>query len=71
MNWSNLIVHAEPWQGAVLSAGCLTLTALLYGWGTDRPKPTWLLALLRLTSHLAGVLRLEVMLDGHDRESRI
>jgi len=56
MNWSDLIVHAEPWQGAVLGAGCLILTALLYGWGTDRPKPTWLLALLRLAS--LGVLAL-------------
>ena len=56
MNWSNLIVHAEPWQGTVLGAGCLILTALLYGWGSDRPKPTWLLALLRLAS--LGVLAL-------------
>ena len=56
MNWSDLIVHAEPWQGAVLGAGCLILTALLYGWGSDRPKPTWLLALLRLAS--LGVLAL-------------
>ena len=56
MNWSDLIVHAEPWQGAVLGAGCLILTALLYGWGTDRPKPTWLLALLRLAT--LGVLAL-------------
>ena len=56
MNWSDLIVHAEPWQGAVLGAGCLILTALLYGWGSDRPKPTWLLALLRMAS--LGVLAL-------------
>lgn len=56
MNWSDLIVHAEPWQGAVLGALCLILTTLLYGWGSDRPKPTWLLALLRLAS--LGVLAL-------------
>ena len=56
MNWSDLIVHAEPWRGAVLGALCLILTTLLYGWGSDRPKPTWLLALLRLAS--LGVLAL-------------
>ena len=32
------------------------MTALLYGWGSNRPKPTWLLALLRLAS--LGVLAL-------------
>ena len=48
MDASNLIVQAEPWQWLALSGMALCLTALLYGWGTQRPTPTWLLALLRL-----------------------
>ena len=47
MDVSNLIVQAQPWQWAALAGMALGLTALLYGWGDERPKPTWLLALLR------------------------
>ena len=51
MDLSNLIVEAQPWQWAAIAGMALGLTALLYGWGEDRPTPSWLLALLR-----AGVL---------------
>ena len=47
MDFSNLIVQAQPWQWIALAGMALGLTALLYGWGEDRPKPSWLLALLR------------------------
>ena len=47
MDFSNLIVQAQPWQWIALAGMALGLTTLLYGWGEDRPKPSWLLALLR------------------------
>ena len=63
MDISNLIVHAEPWQWAALAGTALGLTALLYGWGKDRPSPTWLLALLRLSIlSILGFLLLNPML---------
>ncbi|MGB2135304.1 MAG: FG-GAP repeat domain-containing protein, partial [Flavobacteriales bacterium] len=63
MDFSNLIVHAEPWQWAALSGSALGLTALLYGWGKDRPAPTWLLALLRFSVlSILGFLLLSPML---------
>jgi len=63
MDFSNLIVHAEPWQWAVLAGAAMGFTALLYGWGKDRPTPTWLLALLRLSIlSLLGFLLLSPML---------
>lgn len=63
MDFSNLIVHAEPWQWAALAGTALGFTALLYGWGKDRPSPTWLLALLRLSIlSILGFLLLSPML---------
>jgi len=63
MDFSNLIVHAEPWQWAALAGTALGLTALLYGWGKERPSPTWLLALLRLSVlSILGFLLLSPML---------
>ena len=63
MDASNLIVQAEPWQWLALSGMALGLTALLYGWGTQRPTPTWLLALLRLgVLGILGFLLLNPML---------
>ena len=63
MDASNLIVQAEPWQWLALSGVALGLTALLYGWGTQRPTPTWLLALLRLgVLGILGFLLLNPML---------
>ena len=40
MDFSNLIVQAQPWQWIALAGMALGLTALLYGWGEDRPKPS-------------------------------
>ena len=63
MDFSNLIVHAEPWQWAALAGTALGLTTLLYGWGKERPAPTWLLALLRLSVlSILGFLLLSPML---------
>ena len=39
MDFSNLIVQAQPWQWIALAGMALGLTALLYGWGEDRPSP--------------------------------
>ncbi len=63
MDTSNLIVLAEAWQWVALAGTSLGLTVLLYGWGPDRPSPTWLLALLRLAVlSLLGFLLLSPML---------
>lgn len=63
MDASNLIVQAEPWQWLALAGMALGLTGLLYGWGAQRPTPTWLLALLRLgILSLLGFLLLNPML---------
>ena len=51
-----LVVNAEPWQWASIVGMAVGLTTLLYGWGKNRPSPTWLLALLRLS--ILGVLGL-------------
>ncbi|MEE2919331.1 MAG: vWA domain-containing protein [Bacteroidota bacterium] len=63
MDASNLIVQAEPWQWLALTGMVLGLTGLLYGWGAQRPTPTWLLALLRLgVLSILGFLLLNPML---------
>ena len=63
MDASNLIVQAEPWQWLALAGMALGLTGLLYGFGGQRPTPTWLLALLRLgVLGILGFLLLNPML---------
>ena len=63
MDTSNLIVHAEPWQWISLIGLTVGLTWALYGWGNDRPAPTWLLALLRFSIlSILAFLLLEPML---------
>ena len=63
MSASDLIVVAEPWQWVAIAAMSLALTAGLYAWGKDRPRPTLLLAALRMASlGILGFLLLEPML---------
>ena len=47
MDLSNLIVQAQPWQWIALLGVAIGMTGLLYGWGGNRPRPIWLLALIR------------------------
>ena len=74
MDASDLIVQAEPWQWLALAGMALGLTALLYGWGAQRPTPTWLLMLLRLgVLSILGFLLLNPMLRSstETRESPV
>ena len=58
-----LVVNAEPWQWAAIAGMTIGLTILLYGWGKDRPSPTWLLAILRLSIlGILGLLLLQPMI---------
>ena len=47
MDLSNLIVQVQPWQWTALLGVAIGMTGLLYGWGGNRPRPIWLLALIR------------------------
>lgn len=63
MDFSDLIVQAQPWQWLALAGTALGLTALLYAWGEDRPRPVWLLAILRAAVlGILGFLLLNPML---------
>ena len=63
MDWSNILIDAQPWQWIVVAVLVAGLTFALYGWGKERPSPVWLLSSLRLvTLSLIGFLLLSPML---------